>query len=119
MDFSEVCFSVIEPRLLCSPFNAEHIEAHLSEVLPDFLEQLAPKLPLQACCRAGYYEHGSAAVESDLETIESSATEITGTALMSFTEEDPAHFTDGPRRARLRFVFEWDVALLQVWCEPV
>jgi hypothetical protein len=119
MDFNEVCHAVIAPHLLCAPCNREHLEAHLSEVLPEFLEQLAPKLPLHVCCRAGFYETGSAVVEDDIAIVESPEKEIRGSVLIDFDEEDPAHFTDGPRRARLRFVFEWDAALLQVWCEPL
>jgi hypothetical protein len=117
MDFSEVCYAVTASHLLCYPCNQEHLEAHLPEVLPEFIEQLAPKLPLHICCRAGFYQIGSAVVD-DIEVTESSETEIRGSATMDFDEEDPSHFTDGPRRARLHFSFECDTALLQIRCEP-
>jgi hypothetical protein len=113
MDFEEICHTVEAQNLVCEPRNQEHFEAHL----PQELEQIASKLPLYICCSGGYYETGSATVkEEDVEISKSSSEEIRGNAFMDFKEYDPYHFTDGDRRARLDFIFEWSTAMLRVWC---
>jgi hypothetical protein len=111
MDFEEIAHSIRAPNLISSPRNAEHFEAHL----PDELEQLAPDLPLDVCCKGGYCEAGSVTVQ-DLEISDSTPDDVEGSAIIEFREYDPCHFTDGWRKARLDFVFEWEAAMLVVRC---
>ena len=111
MDFEELVHSIKAPNLISSPRNVEHFEAHLREEL----EQLASKLPLDVCCKGGYCETGSVTVE-DVEISDSTHDNIEGWAIIEFTEYDPNHFTDGRRKARLDFVFEWEAAMLVVRC---
>src|SRR6266508_5998267 len=111
MDFEEIAQSIKAPNLISSPRNVEHFEAHL----PEELEQLASDLPLDVCCKGGYCETGSVTVE-DVEISDSTDDSIEGCAIIEFTEYDPSHFTDGWRKARLDFVFEWKTAVLVVRC---
>ena len=41
---------------------------------------------------------------------------VEGSVVLSFTEYDPSHFTDGPREASMDFVFDWETAELTVSC---
>jgi hypothetical protein len=58
---------------------------------------------------------GSVTVQ-DLEISDSTPDNIVGWAIIEFTEYDPNHFSDGRRKARLDFVFEWETAILVVRC---
>lgn len=103
--------TALKRRSFSSPANVEHFEA----LFRDELEQFAAKLPLDVWCNGGYFETGSLTVE-ELEISDSTPESIKGCAIVEFTEYDPSHFTDGLRRLRLDFVFEWETAKLMFRC---
>lgn len=94
MDFEDIQHAIHAPNLISSPRNIEHFEA----LLPDELEQIASRLPLYVCCKAGSCETGSLTVE-DVQISDLTPDFIRGSAIVEFMEYDPSHFTDGWRRA--------------------
>ena len=111
MDFEEIAHRIKAPNLISSTRNAEHFEAQLHEELA----QLASELPLDVCYKGGYCETGSVAVE-DVEISDSTPDDVERSAIIESREYDPCHPTDGWRKARLDFVFEWEAAMLVVRC---
>ena len=111
MDFEDIEHAIHAPNLISSPRNVEHFEA----ALPEELEQLAVELPLDVCCKGGSCENDSVTVEG-VQITQSTADRIRGSTIIGFREYDPSHFTDGSRRARLDFVFEWGSASLVGRC---